>query len=71
MTTGWDPWSYREQSGMTAQGSANLVGYSGMALEADVHANSSGQASMRFTAGGTGPTATDLYKKLLPGFDDS
>jgi hypothetical protein len=28
MTTNWDPWSYREQSGMTAQGSANLVGYS-------------------------------------------
>jgi hypothetical protein len=27
MTTDWDPWSYREQSGMTAQGSANLVGY--------------------------------------------
>ena len=26
MTT-WDPWSYREQSGMAAQGSANLVGY--------------------------------------------
>jgi hypothetical protein len=26
MTT-WDPWSYREQSGMTAQGGANLVGY--------------------------------------------
>src|SRR4029453_3562089 len=27
MTSDWDPWSYREQSGMTAQGSANLVGY--------------------------------------------
>jgi hypothetical protein len=26
MTT-WDPWSYREQSGMTAQGGVNLVGY--------------------------------------------
>jgi len=26
MTT-WDPWSFREQSGMTAQGSTNLVGY--------------------------------------------
>ena len=25
--TSWDPWSYREQSGMAAQGSANLVGY--------------------------------------------
>src|SRR5215213_6770578 len=27
MTTDWDPWSYREESGMTAQGSVNLVGY--------------------------------------------
>lgn len=27
MTTAWDPWSYREQSGMTAPGSVNLVGY--------------------------------------------
>jgi hypothetical protein len=26
MTT-WDPWSYREQSGMTAQGGVNLVSY--------------------------------------------
>ena len=27
MTTAWDPWSYREESGMTAQGSVNLVSY--------------------------------------------
>src|SRR5215207_9287118 len=27
MTTSWDPWSYREQSGMTAPGGVNLVGY--------------------------------------------
>ena len=27
MTTDWDPWSYRDKSGMTAQGSVNLVGY--------------------------------------------
>jgi hypothetical protein len=26
MTTDWDPWSYRKQSGMTPQGGANLVG---------------------------------------------
>ena len=26
MTAAWDPWSYREQSGMTAPGSVNLVG---------------------------------------------
>ena len=27
MAADWDPWSYREQSGMTEQGSVNLVGY--------------------------------------------
>ncbi|HEX6758277.1 MAG TPA: PRC-barrel domain-containing protein [Propionibacteriaceae bacterium] len=27
MTTDWDPWSYREKSGMTAQGGVNLVGH--------------------------------------------
>ena len=27
MTTDWDPWSYRDKSGMTEQGSVNLVGY--------------------------------------------
>ena len=27
MTTDWDPWSYRDKSGMTGQGSVNLVGY--------------------------------------------
>ena len=27
MTTAWDPWSYREESGMTAQSGVNLVGY--------------------------------------------
>jgi hypothetical protein len=27
MTADWDPWSYRDKSGMTAQGSTNLVGY--------------------------------------------
>ena len=27
MTADWDPWSYRDKSGMTAQGSVNLVGY--------------------------------------------
>jgi hypothetical protein len=27
MTTAWDPWSYREQSGMTAAGGVDLVGY--------------------------------------------
>jgi hypothetical protein len=26
MTTSWDPWSYREQSGMAAPGSVNPVG---------------------------------------------
>ncbi|MBK7401050.1 MAG: hypothetical protein IPJ34_33555 [Myxococcales bacterium] len=36
----------------------------GMALVADVPAKSLGKASMRFTAGGGGPSATDLYKKL-------
>ena len=27
MTTSWDPWSYSEQSGMTAPGGVDLVGY--------------------------------------------
>ena len=27
MTTDWDPWSYRDKSGMRGQGSVNLVGY--------------------------------------------
>ena len=33
----WDPWSYREQSGMAAQGSANLVQHSlGYVLKRDI-----------------------------------
>ena len=35
MTT-WDPWSYREQSGLTAQGGANLVGYSVEATDGSI-----------------------------------
>jgi hypothetical protein len=37
----------------------------GMALVADRPSHSCGSASMRFTSGGSGPSATDLYKKLL------
>lgn len=40
----------------------------GMALVADVPARSSGQTSLQLTAGGGGPAATDLYKKLAPGY---
>lgn len=41
----------------------------GMALVADLPAKTSGKAAMRFTAGGTAQ-ATDLYKKLSPGYDE-
>lgn len=42
----------------------------GMELVADVPAASSGSASMKLTASGAGPNATDFYKRLDPGYDE-
>ena len=41
----------------------------GMALVADVPPRSGGKASMKLTAGGSA-SATDLFKELLPGYDE-
>ncbi|MCC6898578.1 MAG: hypothetical protein IT377_06365 [Polyangiaceae bacterium] len=46
------------------QGTANI------ARDADVPAASSGKASGKLTASGSGPNAVDFYKKLSPGFDE-
>lgn len=45
-------------------------GQSGMALEQDTPASSTGQRSMRLTASGAGPNAVDLFKNLAPGYDE-
>jgi hypothetical protein len=42
----------------------------GMELVSDVPAKSSGAASMKLTASGTGANATDFYKRLDPGYDE-
>ncbi len=42
----------------------------GLSLSSDVAPNTSGTQSGRFTASGSGPNATDLYKRLDPGFDE-
>jgi hypothetical protein len=42
----------------------------GMALVPDVPPKSSGAASMKLTASGTGPNASDFYKKLDTGYDE-
>jgi hypothetical protein len=42
----------------------------GMTLDADVPQKSSGKASMRLTASGTGANATDFYKSLAPGYEE-
>jgi len=42
----------------------------GLTLVADAPAKSTGKSSMRMTAGGSSPAATDLYKKLPTGYDE-
>lgn len=42
----------------------------GMALERDRSTRSSGATSLKLTAGGSGPSATDLFKILSPGHDE-
>jgi hypothetical protein len=42
----------------------------GMALVAEVPPASSGSAAIRMTAGGGGPSATDLFKNLGTGYDE-
>jgi hypothetical protein len=47
----------------------NSKNQAGMELVNDVPAKSSGGASMKLTASGSGPNATDFYKRLDPGYD--
>jgi hypothetical protein len=42
----------------------------GLVLDADVPAQSSGKASAKLTASGTGPNAVDFFKQLEPGYDE-
>lgn len=42
----------------------------GMTLDGDVPSKSSGHASIRLTASGTGANATDFYKNLSPGYEE-
>ena len=48
----------------------NAANSAGMALVSDVPAASSGAASMALTAGGSGPAATDLYKRFDRSYDE-